>query len=484
MKFIKNAADKTKSGAKKVTSGIGRSIDAAPLVTFFVALAILFALIIVSNMMRKPPVVEQKAVQKPKTVEVYRIGSAPKVELQAQVEKSGVIVITAQTSGIVQNIYHKEGADVKRGTWLVGMSTNYQGGNAFSLQRVMAQKQLQNAEESLPIQKELIGKQRELAEKNDANADELRKITARSIDETKSALNLNGDILATIDKNLQQYVATNSAGQNEALILSTKQLKSQYVAANNQLQSALRNAEYSAGDDNAPAAISNISKDIALRQLDLQEKSIELGKEINRLQVKIAQVNEALMYPAAPFAASVQRVHVRVGQSVTPGTPLVTIDCAHGGELKAVVLAPKEIADKVSQIEASTLKIGNFNYQAHPGFISREATHGNLYSIIYDIPQDFQNKLTDKGYISVSVPVGYFDTGSVVPFIPLDAVYQTEDKAFVFVEEQGKVKSEEVQLGGVYGRFVEVKEGLGTGTAIVLDRNVVEGDLIKEKNAL
>lgn len=482
MKYVTTAVTQTKKGFRSIGARIVRVIDRWPLVVFFTFLALLFVLIMVSNFLRKPPEPVKEARVAKKTVDVYRIGSAPKVGLQAQIEKTGVIVITAQTSGVVQKIYHQEGANVKRGDWLVGLSTNYQGGNVFSLQRSIAQKQLQNAEEALPIQKDLIGKQRELAEKTDVNADELRKITARSIDETKSALNLNGDILATIDKNLQQYVATNSAGQNEALILSTKQLKSQYLAANNQLQSALRNAEYSSGDDNAPAALSNISKDIALKQLDLQEKSIELGTEINRLQVKIAQVNEGLMYPGSPFAASVQRVHVRVGQAVTPGTPLVTIDCAHGGELKAVVLAPKEIVDKVSYIEPSVLHIGNFNYTSHPGFISKEATHGNLYSVIYDIPQEFQDKVTDKGYISVDLPVGYFDTGSVMPFIPLDSIYQTNDKAFVFVEEKGKATSEEVTLGGVYGRFAEVTSGLSAGKAVILNRTVIEGDPVIVSN--
>lgn len=475
---MKEKIKKLNSSVKNFFSSINRKVEKRPLLSFFLLLALLIGLIIASYLIRKPKEAPKSTPSPAKQVQVYRIGSAPKLSLQAQVEKTGVIVVVAQTGGIVQNIYHKEGETVDKGSWLIGLSTNYQGGNVFALQRAMAYKQYKNAEESFPVQQELINKQKELAEKNDMNSDELRKITSRSIDETKAALNLNGDILSTLDKNLQQYEATNSAGQNSALILSIKQLKSQYVGANNQLQTALRNAEYSSSDENAPAQLSNISKDIALKQLEIQQKTIQLGKEISHLQLRIAQVNEGLMYPAAPFAASVQRVHVRVGQAVQPGTPLVTIDCDQGGQLKAVVTAPKEVIDKVSKIEPSVLHIEGFNYTVHPSFTSQEATHGSLYSIIYEIPQEFQNKLTDKSYIPVDVPVGYFDTGSTVPFVPIDAIYQTNDSAYIFVEKGGKAKSEQVNLGGVFGRFVEIKSGIKNGNAVILSRNVIDGDKV------
>lgn len=482
MNIIKTTTRKIGSGARIVRTKVAKAIDARPLISFFVFLTLLVGLIVASNILRKP--VEQKKETKvqAKPVSIYQIGTAPKVMLQAQTEKSGVIQIVAQSSGIVQNIYHKEGATVKRGQWLVGMSTNYQGGNAFSMQRAIAQKQLKNSEETLPLQKEVIAKQRELAEKNDTNSDELRKITARSIDETKNAIGLNDDILSILEKNLQNYEATNSAGQNAALILSTKQLRSQYVGANNQLRSALRNAEYSSADDKPPAELSNITKDITIKQLELQEKSLELGQEISKLQVKLAYINESLMYPASPFEATVQRVHVRVGQSVSPGTPIATINCVHGGDLRAIVLAPKEIVDKVSQIEPSTLYLGSTTYLAHPAFISREATHGDLYSIIYAIPQEYNAYLTDKSYIKVEVPVGYFDTSSVVPFIPMDSVYQTEDSSYIFVMNKNKAESRKVVLGDVYGRYVEVKSGIKNGDQVILDRTVVSGDLVVAQN--
>ena len=103
-----------------------------PLLTFFSALGILLLLIVLSNFTRnKKPVQTTTPVIK-KTVSVYRIGSAPRVWLQATTEKSGVVQITALSGGVVQKINFTEGKHVSRGSTLVSLSTNYQGGNILS----------------------------------------------------------------------------------------------------------------------------------------------------------------------------------------------------------------------------------------------------------------------------------------------------------------------------------------------------------------
>src|SRR4051812_29738094 len=77
-----------------------RVINKKPLTSFFVALGIVVVLIILSSFLHKPGAAE-KATQAPaKPVQVYRIGSAPKITAQAQVKKSGVIQIVALGSGV------------------------------------------------------------------------------------------------------------------------------------------------------------------------------------------------------------------------------------------------------------------------------------------------------------------------------------------------------------------------------------------------
>lgn len=450
-----------------------------PLLTFFSALGILLLLIVLSNFTRnKKPVQTTTPVIK-KTVSVYRIGSAPRVWLQATTEKSGVVQITALSGGVVQKINFTEGKHVSRGSTLVSLSTNYQGGNILSVQRQIAQKQLQNLEDTFQEQKDLINRQRDLANTTNDNAKQIRDITAKSVDETQNLINLNSDILSTLDTNLSKLTASNPAGMNDQAILTTKQLKSQFQSANNQLNSALRTAQYQSSNDKPPAQLADIQKDITLKQLDIQDRALDLNREVTRLQLQVARINEALMYPAAPFSGTIQRVYIKEGQAVSPGTPLVLLSQDQTDDpIVAIVYAPREIAQHVSTLQPSTLHIGTFSYDTYPSFVTQDAIQGTLYGIYYPIPENYSRSVTDKGAIEVEVPVGYFDTSAAIPFVPLDAVYEGEEQASVFVAVDGKAKSKTIELGNIYGRFIEVKSGLQNGDQIILDRTVVDGDTI------
>jgi multidrug efflux pump subunit AcrA (membrane-fusion protein) len=68
------------------------------------------------------------------------------------------------------------------------------------------------------------------------------------------------------------------------------------------------------------------------------------------------------------------------------------------------------------------------------------------------------------------------------PFVPLDAVYQTEDTASVFVELGGSVKEKKITLGQIYGDFIQVESGLLKGDQVILNRNVVSGDKVIVEN--
>ncbi len=453
-------------------------IDKRPLLAFFSLLGILLLLIVLSSFLRKGKVVEKKAEIITKSVRVYSIGSAPKIRVQAQIEKTGVIQINSIASGVIQDIKFKPGQAVNKGDILTVLSTNYQGGNALAVQSQIAYAQYRNTSQSFPLQQELIAKQKELAQKTDLNADELRRITAASLDETRSLIGLNNDILGTLDKNLRQYESTNSAGLNDQAILSTKQLKSQFQSANNQLNNQLRSNEYQAGENNPPAQMSDLQREITIKQLEIQEKTLALNKEITGLQFRLAKINESIMYPAAPFSGVVQRVFVKVGQAVNPGTPLMIIAQTEDDPIVAIAYVPREIAQKTSVYEPSTLYLGSNAYSTTPSYITQDAIQGTLYGIYFDVPDNYNRFVTEKGYIYIDLPIGYFDTIASIPYIPIDVVYQTQDSSYVYVIENGKVQSRTVTLGPVYGSYVEVESGLDKGDQIILDRNVITGDLV------
>lgn len=477
---IKRSFTSLKSRGKVIYKRTVLTINRRPLFSFFTILIVLLLLIILGNFLRRPAVVEKKATPVVKTVEVYHIGAAPRVRLQAQIEKSGVITITSLTAGVVQELHVKQGDYAPKGTTLVSLSTTYQGGNIPTLQKQLAGRQLQNVNDTYNTQKDLIQKQRELAEKQNTNASDLRTIQAKSIDETKSLISLNNDILSTLDKNLATLNSTNVGGTNDSSILAIKELQSSFKSANNSLNAQLRTTEYNTSNSNAPAQIADLQKDITLKQLEIQEKALALNREVARLQFQIAKVTEQTMFPAAPINAMVDRVLVKVGQAVQPGTPLVMLS---QGEVEdpiiAIAYAPNEIARNVSFIEPSTLYINRFTYDTYPAYVSQDAVQGKLYGIYFDVPENYYSFLTEKGYIEVDVPVGYYQTGAAIPFIPIDAIYQTKSQAYVYVVSKGKAKSRLVTLGPVFGSFVHVESGLSEGDIVIVNRTVIDGDPVQ-----
>jgi multidrug efflux pump subunit AcrA (membrane-fusion protein) len=469
-------AHTSKKGSYKVYREAVTIIDRRPILSFFSLLSLLFALIIISDILRRPAPVVKKPVSA-KAVQVYNIGQAPKVTLQGQVEKSGVIQITSLVGGVVQNIYVTEGSQVNRGSWLLSLSSNYQGGNAATLSRQLAEAQNKNIEDSYPLQKELIGKQRDLANSVQDNASQLRDIASQSVDDTNNLISLNNDIISSLDSNINNLEASSSA--NADLILSIKELKSQFLSANLQLNNALRNTQYQADDNKPPAEMARLQKDITLSQLDIQEKALDLGREVSKLQLQLAQVNEATMFPSAPFSATVERIFVRVGQAVGPGTPLFTLSAKVDPPLTVNVYTTKDITDRISRIEPCIVNIGNKSLSLYPSYVSREAVQGNLYSIIFDLPQEDYPNVTDKGYVSVQVPVGYANTSAVMPYVPLDAIFQTQEDSFVYVVDNDVAKTRHITLGNVYGQFVQLTSGINAGDLIILDRSVVDGEKVK-----
>ncbi len=469
----KNFITKRTSEPKKKASAF---IQKRPFTTLFILLGILVVLIILSNLLQKPPVEKKEVTNEPKEVEIYTIGAAPKLNVQAQIEKSGVVTITALSPGIVQNIYVEPGTAVSRGTTLLYQSSNYQGGDAMALQANLAARQLQNVNETYDTQKDLIAKQKDIANKTDENSDELREISRKSIEETNNAIVLNEDILEALDAGI-------AGSTTPTEITGLQQMKSQFLSANNQLRSALRNTDYASDDEETPAELSTLQKDIAIKQLEIQEKALDLSRDVARLQYQLAQVQAATMAPSAPFNAVVQRVNVKVGQAVQPGTPLIVLSQAiEEDPIVAIAYVPREIAQKVSYMEPSILTVGNFEYEAYPSYVTQDAINGSLYGVYFPIPDMYHQQVTNDGYITVQIPVGMFDTGSAVPFIPLDSVYQTETDTYVFVAKDKKAVTKPIKLGNVIGSFVEVESGLASGDMIILDRSIVGGDPVSFKN--
>ncbi|HSW88982.1 MAG TPA: biotin/lipoyl-binding protein [Candidatus Saccharimonadales bacterium] len=467
-KYRQFVTKKTQAGYKSLIVRINKH----PLPSFFVALGVLLVLIILANIVGAPKAETGNNKTLVKAVSAYHIGSAPKVSLSAKINKSGVITMVAQSAGVVSYINVAEGDTVYRGTTLVDLSTNYQGGDASSIQAQIAQAQYNNVKDSFDEQMDLINRQRDVATASATQANDLRDISAQSVGETNDVISQDQALIDSFDQAIQAAPTSSDAA-------APKQMKAQLQAGVNQLREAIRQTQYQTDTSKTPALLTDLQKQITLKQLDIQEKSLKLNREVSGLQVNLANVTAALMHPASPVNGTVERVFVNQGQAVTPGTTIAVIK-ANDVATTAVVTVPANIAKTISHIESSVIHIGDKTITALPRFVSTEATDGSNYTAIYDIPTENQKDLSNTGYITVDVPLGNIDTDSTIPFIPIDSVYQSEDSAYIYVIKHGKAQSRSIELGNVLGRFVEVKQGLHDGDQVITNRNIIAGDSVKE----
>lgn len=472
---ISTISSKRKVYAKRTISFIQRK----SFTSFFAVLAIFFVLMVLGNLLFSPKIATEQKNEAPKMVKIYKIGSAPEVSYQGKVEKSGVIKIVAQVHGIVSSINVSEGQEVGQGTNILSMSSNYQGGNTFSVQRQLAQTQYSSAKDTFATQGDIIGKQKDLANKNHDNAEILRQITVQSASDTRALVDLNKTIVDSLSGNIQALEQANVSGSNDAAIAQAKQQLLQFQSATVQANSSLRSLELGAASDQPPAQIAVLTHDITVEQLDLQRKALDLNLEVSRLSYNLALVNEANMYPASPFAGTVDKIFVHVGEDVTSGTVLASIS-GFNQHVEVVVSLPQNIARNISAFQPSTLYVGKKNIQMMPSYISKDATNGVLYSVIYTLDDSFTSSLTDSAFVLVNIPIGVSDTSNFDPFIPLDSVVQTQDEAYVYiVDEKNIARVRKINLGPIQGRYVEVLSGLPKNAQIIIDRNVIEGDKVQ-----
>lgn len=452
-----------------------------PVISFIIFLALLFALIAIIDNARKPKE-EQADEALVKEVTVFSIGEKPSIITQARVDEAGVTQIVAQTGGIVSKIHKTEGEIVARGTRLVSIGNNYQGGNAAGVQAQMAARQLQNVNETFDTQKDLIQIQKDIAHKLDENTDEFRNIAGQSIDDTQSLVDLNNDMLSTVDENLKFLEDNNQGGEFDEQIAELKQAKAILSGQQIQIETGLRNLQYQTPDDNPPAQLSDLQKDATLKQIDLQEKALYLGRDLAELQLAAARIGASIFFPTSPVSGIVEKVHVIQNQAVAPGMPLITISNDNESYVLSVQIT-QELAPFVSSTQPAKLVIGDTETFITSSYVSSIPTEGNLYTIKYELdtlPND--ESLVKGSFVTIHVPLygNCQDLNSC--FIPIESVRQTQEAAYVYVVENSIAALKEVTLGSIIGSFVEILDGLEETDLVIVSRNVIDGDLVSLEN--
>lgn len=484
MKIISTLKQKLQLGFAKILA----VLSAFPFITFIALLALIFALIVIGNRYREvpPPAPAPEAAAVP--VNIFSQDGQPELEMTARIEKAGVITIVAQAPGIVRKINVTEGKEVRGGTVVVNLASNYQGGNASSVSRQIAQRSYQFNTETYDAQKEIINRQKGIANNGESQAKDLREIGRKSYDDTKATISTNEDILNTLNDNIKELEDSNIGGINDSSILAAKQGKAGILAALSGLRAGLRTAEYMNADDKTPAKTAEQVRDLTIKQLELQEKSLDLTRDVSALNVKLARVAEQIMYPAAPCGGVIERVYVKEGQAVNPGTPIATLRMKET-QANAIISVPAEIARQVNKMEPTYITLNGQESALYPRYVSTEATEGSLYAIMYTLPENLGQYVTEGSTVTMRVPIGGKKLTSTEVIAPIDAIYQTTEKAYLYVVKNATQSAEagqsgqvaelrEVKLGDVTGEYVQVVSGLSPSDSVITSRGITAGEKV------
>lgn len=476
---------KTQAFSKKSWRSFSALVGRRPFASFLIAFGILIGLIVLNSLVGKNKTTTATVEPISKSVEVYTIGTAPFVKSQAQVKKTGVVSIYAQSAGVIQKVFKKEGEKVSKGSQLAWISTNYTGGTLSSVQRQQAQTSYTFTKDNLDANKNLIAEQRSIAQTGRDNTEQLRSITDKSVQETSDLISLNNTIMSRVNDSitlLQNISAPSDAEKTQLTQLLSQ--KAQLQATLNQLNSGLRSTQYQVTKENPPTLLADEQFRLTNQQLDLQEKSLDLQEKLGQLSLRAAQIGESLNYPASPYKGTVERIAVVPGQAVNPGDLLAVVQAATTSATLEVNV-PRNIALQIAPGEPSIATINNSTVSLLPIFISSQPTNGSLFTIKYQLPDALVPEVSTNTYVSIDLPIGIPMTTSGIPFVPIDALFQTQDGGYVYVVKtvDGKTiaSAKKITLGEVIGNYVTVSDGLTTGDQVIIDRTVLEGDLISIK---
>jgi len=199
-----------------------------------ILLFVLFASLISVRIFENEETVETPPEPTPLEVNTLSFGSVQLSERAVGTVKNlESVTLVAQSSGPVQDILVTEGDSVYFGEKLIQQATAYASGNTQDYQVSVAAKNAEIAQETLENTVETVTKQREQADLVKENADELRSISEKAVDDTKAIITLAETQVEYLENAID---ATNSASTQSSLRASLLSARSTLNSSRSQLR--------------------------------------------------------------------------------------------------------------------------------------------------------------------------------------------------------------------------------------------------------
>jgi RND family efflux transporter MFP subunit len=166
----------------------------------------------------------------------------------------------------------------------------------------------------------------------------------------------------------------------------------------------------------------------------------------------------------APYAGVVTQKLVQVGETVAPGTPLIS--GASLDALRVIVEIPQSILEQVrAQRKAAVYFDGRRIESTAITFYPSAAPQTNTFRARIDLPQELQGLAP-----GMFVKVGFVTGESQRLLVPRSAIVErSEMRAVYVVAPDGRVSLRQVRLGRASSDRVEILAGLVAGEKVAVD---------------
>jgi len=242
------------------------------------------------------------------------------------------------------------------------------------------------------------------------------------------------------------------------------------VAGLSQAQAALKEATAREGEAQTRyERIRDMYERRVVAKATLDEASAARDAAVARLiaaRAGLDAAREGVSYTEirAPYAGVVTQKLVQVGETVAPGTPLIS--GASLDALRVVVEIPQSVMDQVRAQRRAAVYVDGRRIEstAITFFPSAEPRTGTFRARV-ELPQDIRGLAP-----GMFVKVGFVTGEANQMLVPRSAIVErSEMRAVYVVAPDGRVSLRQVRLGHVTGDQIEILAGVVPGEAVALD---------------
>jgi RND family efflux transporter MFP subunit len=166
----------------------------------------------------------------------------------------------------------------------------------------------------------------------------------------------------------------------------------------------------------------------------------------------------------APYAGVVTKRLVQVGETVSPGTPLMSgLSLQY---LRVTVDVPQSIVEQVRRIKKGAVYVGGRRIEATKVTVFPEAASpSSTFRARLELPEN----ATDL-YPGMFVKVGFVIGEADRILVPARSLVERSEVTAVYVlDASGRASMRQIRVGDRFGDRVEILSGLATGERIALD---------------